>query len=116
MTNTVTIIAQEVSRVTGVSITDILSERRELPIVNARHLAIVLTKEFTPFGASKIAKAWKRADHTTILYAYREWPGRAQRRGLQEFEKQAREAVMERLNIRRLARVEATITDVAEAA
>lgn len=116
MTNTVTIIAQEVSRVTGVSIPDLLSERRDATLVDARHLAMVLTKEFTPFGSSKVAKAWRRADHTTVLYAYRQWPKRASERGLQSFETQAREAVRERLNLRRLAKVEVTVCDVAEAA
>lgn len=116
MTNTVTIIAQEVSRVTGVSIPDILSERRDLHIVNARHLAMVLTREFTPFGSAKIARAWHRADHTTVLHAYRQWPKRASVRGLGPLETQAREAVRERLNLRRLAKVEVTVCDVAEAA
>lgn len=102
--NTVTIIAHEVSRVTGISINDILSERRELPIVNARHMAIVLTKEFTPFGSSKVARAWKRADHTSILYAYKAWPDRAKRLGLSGQTEQARTAIKSALMGRRLTK------------
>lgn len=95
--NTVTIIAQEVSRITGVSIFDILSERREAPIVDARHMAINLTKELTPFDSAKVAKTWKRGDHTSILYAYRAWPVRMQKRGLHIQFGEARDAVRARM-------------------
>ena len=104
--NTVTIIAQEVSRITGISIFDMLSERREAPIIDARHMAIALTKEFTPFGSAKVAKAWKRADHTSILHAYRVWPERMQKRGLHVKFGEAREAVRARILTRRVSDVD----------
>jgi chromosomal replication initiator protein len=97
MTNTVTIIAQEVTKVMGVSIRDLLSERREGPIVLARHMAMNLTKEFTRFGSGKVARAWGRADHTSVLHAYRTWPERARKHGVEFKYLEVRKRVSERV-------------------
>jgi chromosomal replication initiation ATPase DnaA len=104
MTNTVTIIAQEVDKATGVPIRDMLSERREAPIVRARHMAIMLTREFTKFGAGKVAKAWGRADHTTVLHAYRTWPERARKHGLEWKYQEVRSRVLVRIKARNLVK------------
>ena len=104
MSNTVTIVAQEVTRVMGVTIRDLLSERREAPIVLARHMAINLTKEFTRFGAAKVARAWGRADHTTVLHAYRTWPERAKKHGVEFKYLEVRKRVSERVAARNLAK------------
>lgn len=77
MSNTVTIIAQEVSRATGVTVADILSERKDAKSVIARHMCFALAKEYTTHSLPKIARAFKRKDHTTVLWALRVWPAKA---------------------------------------
>lgn len=77
MTNTVTMIAQEVSRVTGVSINDILAERRGAGIVFARHMCFVLARDLTRHSLPKIGRAFGRRDHTTVISALRAWPSKA---------------------------------------
>lgn len=101
--NTVTIIAREVSSAMGVSILDLISERREAPIVRARHMAMMLTKEFTKFGAAKVARVWGRSDHTSVLHAYRTWPDRARKHGLEWKYTEVKTRVAERVQSRRAA-------------
>ncbi len=82
--NTATIIANEVSRVTRVPVNEILSGRRSADIVTARHMCIVLMREFTPWGTPTIARALQLYDHTTVIHALRTWPARQRREPLAE--------------------------------
>lgn len=97
MTNTVTIIAQEVSRVTGVSITDILSERRAARPTLARHMCFVLAREVTHHSLPKIARAFKRKDHTTVMSALKAWPDKVASCETYRMTTEARKAIQERL-------------------
>ena len=56
------------SKVTGVSIRDIISRRRDPKIVHARHIAMFLAHELTTLTYVSIGKAMDR-DHTSIMYA-----------------------------------------------
>jgi len=56
------------SKVTGVSIRDIISRRRDPKIVHARHIAMFLSHELTTLTYVSIGKAMDR-DHTSIMYA-----------------------------------------------
>jgi chromosomal replication initiation ATPase DnaA len=97
MTNTVTIIAQEVSRATGVSVTEILSERRAAHIALARHMCFALARDLTTHSLPKIARAFRRKDHTTVMYALRSWPAKARRCETHRMMADARAAIEERL-------------------
>lgn len=97
MTNTVTIIAQEVSRVTGVSVTEILSERRCARIALARHMCFALARDLTTHSFPKIARAFRRKDHTTVIYALRAWPAKVRTCETNRMMADARKAIDGRL-------------------
>ena len=97
MTNTVTIIAEEVSRVTGVPIAEILSERRSARPTLARHMCFALARDLTTHSMPKIARAFRRKDHTTVLYALRAWPEKVANCETYKMTTEARRAVEERL-------------------
>jgi chromosomal replication initiation ATPase DnaA len=97
LTNTVTIIAQEVSRATGVTVTEILSERRAARIALARHMCFALARDLTTHSFPKIARAFRRKDHTTVIYALRAWPAKARSCETYRQMAQAREAIEARL-------------------
>jgi len=101
--NTATIIAQEVARATGVSITEILSGRRDARTVVARHMCAVLMRDVTPWGTPAIARALKLYDHTTILHALKTWPIRLQKNPLAARIGVARAAIDRRLAKQRAA-------------
>lgn len=56
------------SKVTGVSINDIMSRRRDPKLVQARHIVMFLAHELTTLSYVSIGKAMDR-DHTSIMYA-----------------------------------------------
>lgn len=95
--NVATIIATEVARVTNVPVREILSARRDKNTVVARHMCIVLMREFTPWGTPTIARALRMYDHTTVRHAIQTWPTRVERNPLAERIGQARSAVSRKL-------------------
>lgn len=110
-TNTATIIAQEVERVTGVPIVDMKSERKDARTVVARHMCWVLMRELTTFSTPKIARALGRNDHTTVLSAINSWPYKVKRWPEAERIGEARAAIVERTrgrDERRRAHAQAT--------
>ena len=56
-----------VSNVTGVSIKDMVSRRREREYVTARHIAIQVLLDETDMSCNEIARILNR-DHTTIIW------------------------------------------------
>lgn len=56
------------SKATGVSVLDMCSERRERPLVRARHLGMWLAKRFTRDSFPSIGRFYGGRDHTTALY------------------------------------------------
>ena len=55
----------------GVSLIDLVSQRRDGPTVRARHVAIYLARQMTPFSLPQIAFHFGKRDHTTIMNAIR---------------------------------------------
>ena len=55
----------------GVSVTDILSSRRNVRVVRPRQVAIYLTKTMTPRSMPEIGRRFGDRDHTTVLWAVR---------------------------------------------
>jgi chromosomal replication initiator protein len=55
----------------GVSREAILSSNRTAPVARARQVAIYLSRSLTDLSTPAIATAFKRRDHTTVLYAVR---------------------------------------------
>jgi chromosomal replication initiation ATPase DnaA len=98
MNNTANIITDEVSKATGVSVLDIVSERRHPPFVTARHMCMVLLRELTPWSLPRIARALRRQDHTTVMHALRTWPDRAARDPLAQCILIAKPRAMSRLD------------------
>lgn len=56
------------SRVTGVSVNEILSNRRHKDLVQARHIAMFLAHEMTTLSYVQIGAAMNK-DHTSVMYA-----------------------------------------------
>lgn len=63
----VTEIMKQVAYNTGVSVADILSERRTNEIIFARHAVFWLTRETTPLSLLQIGSLTGKRDHTTVL-------------------------------------------------
>ena len=55
----------------GVSLNDLVSQRRDGPTVRARHVAIYLARQMTPYSLPQIAFHFGKRDHTTIMNAVR---------------------------------------------
>lgn len=55
----------------GVSLLDLVSQRRDGPTVRARHVAIYLSRQLTPCSLPQIAHHFGDRDHTTIMHAIR---------------------------------------------
>jgi len=55
----------------GMSIADILSHRRQVEIVHARHVAMYLAKVMTTRSLPQIGRSFGDRDHTTVLHAAR---------------------------------------------
>ena len=69
---TIDIILSAVSESTGVSITEIIGDKRSRPVVDSRHLAMYLARELTDSSLPKIGERFGNRDHTTVLHAVRE--------------------------------------------
>lgn len=55
----------------GVPVSEIVSERRSRGIVLPRHVAMTLARDLTPASYPRIAKAFQRFDHSTVMHAER---------------------------------------------
>lgn len=60
-----------VAKYTGVSVNDILSQRRTANIVMPRQIAMYLCKEITKRSLPEIGRRFGNRDHTTVLHAVR---------------------------------------------
>ncbi|WP_299440233.1 helix-turn-helix domain-containing protein [uncultured Rhodospira sp.] len=65
------------SDVWGVSVLDLLSDRRAGRIVAARQAAMTLARDLTLASYPAIARAFRRSDHTTVMHACRRTAQRA---------------------------------------
>lgn len=77
--NRITIVARACGRALGVSLADMLGPSRRAEIVEARHMAIALGREFCGYSQPRLARVFKRKDHTVIHHALKTWPERAAR-------------------------------------
>lgn len=72
-TPTVDYIIARFSRFTGVTIAEIKGETRRQKVVQVRYAAIYWSARMTGRSSMEIGKKFRR-DHSTILYAIREYP------------------------------------------
>jgi chromosomal replication initiator protein len=66
---TVDMILSTVADFTGVSITEMVGDKRSRPVVESRHLAMYLARELTDLSLPAIGKRFGNRDHTTVLHA-----------------------------------------------
>jgi chromosomal replication initiator protein len=66
---TIDIILSAVADATGVSVTEIIGDKRSRPVVESRHLAMYLARELTDSSLPKIGERFGNRDHTTVLHA-----------------------------------------------
>ncbi len=66
---TIDLILSSVAESTGVSITEIIGEKRSRPVVESRHLVMYLARELTDASLPKIGERVGGRDHTTVLHA-----------------------------------------------
>jgi chromosomal replication initiator protein len=66
---TIDIILSAVSESTGISLTEIIGDKRSRPVVESRHLAMYLARELTDSSLPKIGERFGNRDHTTVLHA-----------------------------------------------
>jgi chromosomal replication initiator protein len=52
----------------GVSLVDLVSQRRQASVVTARHVAMWLAYRHTPLSYPTIGRAFGDRDHTTVMY------------------------------------------------
>jgi chromosomal replication initiation ATPase DnaA len=71
--NSVTIIAAEVSRATGIPIRRIIRRDTSARACEARHLAMAMVRRKLGYTYERIAKTFHRRDHTSVLYAVRQF-------------------------------------------
>lgn len=64
-------IQEAVCAVMGVSLNDLLSARREKPIILPRHIAMFLCKKYLTKSLPEIGHGFGHRDHTTVLHAIR---------------------------------------------
>ncbi len=62
-------ILKTVTQCTGVSVTEILGDKRARNVVESRHLVMYLARELTDLSLPKIGEHIGRRDHTTVLHA-----------------------------------------------
>lgn len=55
----------------SVSVADLVSERREKPIIMPRQIAIYLVRKLTPMSLVEIGRRFGHRDHATILHSVR---------------------------------------------
>jgi len=53
----------------GFSAHEIVSHRRQIEVIRARHVAMYLAREMTPMSLPDIGRRFGGRDHTTILHA-----------------------------------------------
>jgi chromosomal replication initiator protein len=66
---TIDLILNAVSDSTGVSVTEIIGDKRSRHVVDSRHLAMYLARELTDSSLPKIGERFGNRDHTTVLHA-----------------------------------------------
>jgi chromosomal replication initiator protein len=66
---TIDLILSAVAEATGVSVTEIIGDKRSRPVVESRHLAMYLSRELTDASLPKIGDRIGGRDHTTVLHA-----------------------------------------------
>jgi chromosomal replication initiator protein len=66
---TIDIILSAVADSTGVSVTEIIGDKRSRPVVESRHVAMYLARELTDLSLPKIGERFGNRDHTTVLHA-----------------------------------------------
>lgn len=66
---TIDLILSSVAEFTGVSVTEIMGDKRTRAIVESRHLAMYLARELTDASLPKIGERIGGRDHTTVLHA-----------------------------------------------
>jgi chromosomal replication initiator protein len=66
---TVDVILSAVADSTGVSVTEIIGDKRSRPVVDSRHVAMYLARELTDLSLPKIGERFGNRDHTTVLHA-----------------------------------------------
>ncbi len=66
---TVDQILKTVAHHTGVSVAEILSDKRARNVVESRHLVMYLARELTDLSLPKIGESVGNRDHTTVLHA-----------------------------------------------
>lgn len=66
--NRVRVIQDVASSYYGFSRNDLVSERRNKPLVAARHVAMYIAKELTTYSLPRLGREFRR-DHTTALHA-----------------------------------------------
>ena len=64
-------IQKQVCSFFNVSIVDLQSKKRMKNIVNARHIAMYLSRQLTQMSFPEIGKAFGGKDHTTVLHSYK---------------------------------------------
>jgi hypothetical protein len=64
-------IQQATCDVYGVTLNDLLSERRHAAIVIPRHVSMYLARELTALSLARIARATGDRDHTVAVHAFR---------------------------------------------
>jgi chromosomal replication initiator protein len=66
---TIDLILSSVAEFTGISVTEIIGDKRTRPVVEGRHLAMYLARELTDASLPKIGDRIGGRDHTTVLHA-----------------------------------------------
>jgi chromosomal replication initiator protein len=66
---TIDAILSAVSESTGVSVNEIIGDKRSRPVVESRHIAMYLARELTDASLPKIGERFGNRDHTTVLHA-----------------------------------------------
>lgn len=68
MTGPIAHIIARTAEAFDVPVEEILSDRRQKPVVVARQVAMTLARQLTPASYPAIARAFRR-DHTTVMHA-----------------------------------------------
>jgi chromosomal replication initiator protein len=58
-----------VAETTGISVNEIIGDKRSRQVVDSRHLAMYLARELTDSSLPKIGERFGNRDHTTVLHA-----------------------------------------------
>ena len=66
---TIDAILSAVAESTGVSVTEIIGDKRSRPVVDSRHVAMYLARELTDSSLPKIGERFGNRDHSTVIHA-----------------------------------------------